>query len=256
MTETVLALDGVTAGYGDTTVLHDIDFSVQKGQRLAIIGRNGVGKTTLMATIMGLTRLRTGSVFLNGDDVSAEPPHRRSHTGLGLVPQTRDIFPSLTVEENLIAGMRGGSRLDEAYQMFPRLKERRRNGGGQLSGGEQQMLAIARTLMGHPSLLLLDEPLEGLAPVVCDMLMSVFDTLASDGRHTLLLVEQHAELALEFADRVLILDSGEIIVDQPAAELKANPDLLDRHVGVSLDATRDRDSVSPDAKAQEEYDDR
>ncbi len=169
------------------------------GERLAIIGRNGVGKTTLLATIMGLTRLPCGR----------DPPGtaRRSSgcrrisgagLGLGLVPQTRDIFPSLTVEENLIAGMRGDATLEEAYALFPRLKERRRNGGGQLSGGEQQMLAIARTLMGRPTLLMLDEPLEGLAPVICDMLMGVFERLAERRPHTVILVEQHAELALEF----------------------------------------------------------
>ncbi len=236
MTDAILQLSGVTAGYGDTTVLHGIDLSVPKGQRLAIIGRNGVGKTTLMATIMGLTRLHAGAIRLNGEDISGLPAHRRCHAGLGLVPQTRDIFPSLTVEENLIAGMRDGSRLEEAYAMFPRLKQRWRNGGGQLSGGEQQMLSIARTLMGQPSLLMLDEPLEGLAPVICDALMHTFDKLAADGRHTVLLVEQHAELALAFADRVVVLDSGEIVVDQPAAELKSNPELLDRHIGVGLEA--------------------
>ena len=149
------------------------------------------------------------------------------------MPQTRDIFPSLSVEENLLAADRGGS-LDEAYALFPRLKERRRNGGTQLSGGEQQMLAIARTLMGRPSLLLLDEPLEGLAPVIRDALMAVFHQLAADGRHTIVLVEQQTELALGFADRVVILDAGAIVHQAPADALRADPGILDRHVGVGL----------------------
>lgn len=235
MTDTVLDLKAVRAGYAGTTVLTDITLSVPKGQRLAIIGRNGVGKTTLMKTVMGLTRMHAGSVHHAGQDVSALPPHKRAATGLGLVPQTRDIFPSLSVEENLIAGLRGDARVEDAYALFPRLKERRTNRGGQLSGGEQQMLSIARTLMGRPSLLMLDEPLEGLAPVICDMLMETFEALASDGRHTVLLVEQHAELAIKFADRVVILDAGEVVHDGPAAALRDDPAILDRHVGVGLD---------------------
>lgn len=234
MADPILSLSNVVAGYGDTTVLHGLTFDVSKGQRLAIIGRNGVGKTTLLSTIMGLTRLHSGTVAVGGADVSRMAPHRRAGVGLGLVPQTRDIFPSLSVEENLLSGLRGDATLDEAYALFPRLKERRRNGGGQLSGGEQQMLAIARTLMGRPSVLMLDEPLEGLAPVICDMLMETFETLASDGRHTLLLVEQHTELALAFAERVIILDAGEIVHDGSAEALRADPGVLDRHVGVGL----------------------
>lgn len=235
MTEAVLDLSGVTAGYGSTTVLSNLTLSVPKGQRLAIIGRNGVGKTTLMKTLMGLTRVHSGSIRYANRDLSRLPSHKRVEAGLGLVPQTRDIFPSLTVEENLIAGIRGDARIEDAYEMFPRLKERRRNGGAQLSGGEQQMLSIARTLMGQPSLLMLDEPLEGLAPVICDGLMETFEALASDGRHTVLLVEQHAELAIKFADRVVILDAGEIVHDSPAEELRANPAILNKHVGVGLD---------------------
>lgn len=236
MTEIVLELDGVVAGYGDTTVLQGISLSVPRGQRVAIIGRNGVGKTTLLATIMGLTQLHSGRIRYNGQDLKDLPPHRRSGLGLGLVPQTRDIFPSLTVEENLIAGLRGDASLDEAYALFPRLKERRRNGGGQLSGGEQQMLSIARTLMGRPELLMLDEPLEGLAPVICDQLMETFEALARDGRHTLLLIEQHTDLALRFAEHVLILDAGTVVHDGPAERLRLDPAIVDRHVGVGLAA--------------------
>ncbi len=234
MADPILSLDKVVAGYGDTTVLHGVSFDVPEGQRLAIIGRNGVGKTTLLSTIMGLTQMHSGQVTMRGHVIDKVAPHRRAGTGLGLVPQTRDIFPSLSVEENLLSGMRGDATLEEAYTLFPRLKDRRRNGGGQLSGGEQQMLAIARTLMGRPDVLMLDEPLEGLAPVICDMLMETFETLAADRRHTLLLVEQHTELALNFADRVIILDAGEIVHDANAETLRADPSIVDRHVGVGL----------------------
>lgn len=236
MSEAVLELDGLVAGYGDTTVLQGISLSVPKGQRLAVIGRNGVGKTTLLASIMGLTRQHGGTIRYRGRDLKGLAPHRRSALGLGLVPQTRDIFPSLSVEENLIAGMRGDASLDEAYALFPRLKERRRNGGGQLSGGEQQMLSIARTLMGRPELLMLDEPLEGLAPVICDMLMETFEALAADGRHTIVLVEQHTDLALRFAEQVVILDAGSIVHAGPAEALRLDPSILERHVGVGLAA--------------------
>lgn len=236
MADLLLELEEVRAGYGDTQVLNGVSLAVPRGQRLAVIGRNGVGKSTLLATIMGLTRMRGGTVRLNGAPVTALPPHRRARLGLGFVPQTRDIFGSLTVEENLLAGLRGDASLEEAYALFPRLKERRRNGGGQLSGGEQQMLSIARTLMGRPSLLLLDEPLEGLAPVICDQLMAVFDALAASGACTLVLVEQHTELALAFADRVAILDQGAVVHDGPAAETARDQRLLERHVGVGLTA--------------------
>ncbi|MCB1391050.1 MAG: ABC transporter ATP-binding protein [Rhodobacteraceae bacterium] len=235
MPEAVLELDGLIAGYGDTTVLQSISLRVPKGQRVAVIGRNGVGKTTLLATIMGLTRQHGGTIRYQGRDLRGMAPHRRSALGLGLVPQTRDIFPSLSVEENLIAGMRGDASLDEAYALFPRLKERRRNGGGQLSGGEQQMLSIARTLMGRPELLMLDEPLEGLAPVICDQLMETFEALARDGRHTILLIEQHTDLALRFAEHVVILDAGSVVHDGPAQALRLDPAIVERHVGVGLD---------------------
>jgi len=233
MPEPVLEFQGVSAGYGQTHVLRDVSFALPRGQRLAIIGRNGVGKTTLLATAMGLTTRHAGAVRLMGQDVSDWPAHRRARAGLGLVPQTRDIFPSLSVEENLIAGMQGDATLDEAYALFPRLKERRRNGGAQLSGGEQQMLSIARTLMGRPRILLLDEPLEGLAPVICEMLMAVFERLAASDI-TVLLVEQHTRMALGFAERALILDQGRIVHDGPAAALRADPAALDRYVGVAL----------------------
>lgn len=234
MADPVLKLEGVVSGYGDTTVLHGIDLTVGQGERVAIIGRNGVGKTTLLSTVMGLTRLHAGRVMSAGVDVSTLAPHKRVGAGLGLVPQTRDIFPSLTVEENLLAGLRGDARIDEAYEMFPRLAERRTNGGAQLSGGEQQMLAIARTLLGQPRLLMLDEPLEGLAPVICDMLMETFERIAANGTHTVLLVEQHTELALDFAERVVILDAGAVVEDATAETLRADPARVERHVGVGM----------------------
>lgn len=234
MTDAGLRLDNVTAGYGPTHVLDRVNLRLEPGERLAVIGRNGAGKTTLLATIMGLTKLHEGSITLNGAPIHGLAPHKRSALGLGLVPQTRDIFASLSVEDNLLSARRGDATLEEAYALFPRLKERRRNGGAQLSGGEQQMLAIARTLMTSPDILLLDEPLEGLAPVICDMLMETFETLSADGRHTLLLVEQHTELALDFADRVIILDAGEIVQDASAEALRADPSIIERHVGVGL----------------------
>jgi branched-chain amino acid transport system ATP-binding protein len=234
MSETALELDNVSAGYNDTRVLEKVTLRVAPGERLAIIGRNGVGKTTMMATIMGLTKMHSGAIRLNGEDITRMPTYRRSARGLGLVPQTRNIFPSLTVEENLLAAQRGNSTVDEAYTLFPRLKERRRNGGTQLSGGEQQMLAIARTLMSAPEVLLLDEPLEGLAPVIREMLMEVFEQLAAGRRHTIVLVEQHVGIALEFADRAILLDKGAIAFDGEADTLKHDTEKLYRHVGVSL----------------------
>ncbi|PKP84889.1 MAG: ABC transporter ATP-binding protein [Alphaproteobacteria bacterium HGW-Alphaproteobacteria-2] len=234
MADAALALDRVSAGYGATHVLEDISLTVPRGERLTIIGRNGAGKTTLLATIMGLTRLHGGRIAASGRDITGMATHRRSALGLGLVPQTRDIFASLSVEENLLAVGRGKAGLEEAYAMFPRLKERRRNGGAQLSGGEQQMLAIARTLMTEPDVLLLDEPLEGLAPVICEQLMRVFEDIARDGRRTVILVEQHVTAALAFATRAVLLANGRVVHDGPAQGLHAQPGLLDRHVGVSL----------------------
>jgi branched-chain amino acid transport system ATP-binding protein len=233
MTDVALTLEHVTAGYGQTHILRDLTLTVNRGDRLAMIGRNGAGKTTLLATIMGLTRLHRGEIKLFNRSISQLRAHERSMLGLGLVPQTRDIFPSLTVEENLTSVMRGNASLDEAYTLFPRLKERRKNGGTQLSGGEQQMLAIARTLMTEPEVVLLDEPLEGLAPVICEQLMQAFEALAADGRRTVVLVEQHAVAALQFASRAIVITNGSIVYDGGADALKRQPELLERHIGVS-----------------------
>lgn len=234
MTDPILELHNVTAGYGPTHVLRDISLSLSPGERLAVIGRNGAGKTTLLGTIMGLTRMHAGQVSCRGTRIDRLPPYRRNMLGLGLVPQTRDIFPSLTVEENLVSSLRGDASLDEAYALFPRLKERRTNGGTQLSGGEQQMLAIARALMTRPEILLLDEPLEGLAPVICEQLMQVFNELASDGRRSIVLVEQHAAAALKFATRAILVANGAIVHDGPSEDLIRDPELLNRHVGLEL----------------------
>ena len=234
MTDASLLLKDVTAGYGPTHVLDSVNLSVRAGEKLAVIGRNGAGKTTLLATIMGLTKLHSGTILQGGNAIHGLSPHKRSSLGLGLVPQTRDIFKSLTVEENLLSVRRGDATVEEAYALFPRLKERRNNGGDQLSGGEQQMLAIARTLMTSPDILLLDEPLEGLAPVICDQLMQVFEDLASDGSRSVVLVEQQAKAALRFADRGVLMANGAIVHDGPADDLLESPNLLNRHIGVSL----------------------
>lgn len=239
MADPILKLSGVTAGYGPTHVLRGIDLSLAAGERLAIIGRNGAGKTTLLSTIMGLAQLHEGRIELRGERIDRLPPFRRNHRGIGLVPQTRDIFGSLTVEENLLSAIHGDASVDEAYTLFPRLKERRRNGGTQLSGGEQQMLAIARTLMTRPEVILLDEPLEGLAPVIREMLMTTFENLATDGRRSVVLVEQHADAALAFADRAILMSNGRIVHEGPAADLRERPELLHRHVGVGMDLTEE-----------------
>lgn len=239
MSDSALALNQVSSGYGATHVLEDISFKLLAGQRLAIVGRNGVGKTTLLSTIMGLNKLHQGSILVDGHPITKLATHKRARIGLGLVPQTRDIFPSLSVEENLLAAQHSSASLEEVYDLFPRLKERRRNGGGQLSGGEQQMLAIARTLLTKPRILLLDEPLEGLAPVIRDNLMRVFEQLAIRQKLTLVLVEQHADMALAFADYGLLLDSGRIVQYGPANEMRDNTALLERYIGVGLKATEE-----------------
>lgn len=233
MAKTILSLENVTAGYGPTHVLENLTLPFTMGETVCIIGRNGAGKSTLLNTIMGLTRMHGGQITLSGQNITTAQPYHRNTLGIGLVPQTRDIFSSLSVEENLLAAQRGDASLDEAYAMFPRLKERRKNGGRQLSGGEQQMLAIARTLMTEPKLLLLDEPLEGLAPVICEQLMQVFEDISARGNRTVVLVEQHADAALAFASRALLMAGGRIVHDGPSDSLKGS-ELLERHIGVAL----------------------
>ncbi|MBB3610187.1 ABC transporter ATP-binding protein [Rhizobium sp. BK602] len=229
-----LDVENLSAGYGPTRVLEGVSFSVPAGARLAVLGRNGMGKTTLLATLAGQTRRYDGRIRLGAADVTALPSARRAHHGLGYVPQTRDVFPTLTVEENLSVGLKGRPKaaLQEAYDMFPRLKERRRNLGNQLSGGEQQMLSTARTILGRPSVLLLDEPLEGLAPVICEELMAAFANLAKTGDMTILLVEQRIQSALDFADRVIILERGRLAWQGTPGALSEDHATVERLLGV------------------------
>ena len=234
MTAASLEVSGLSAGYGPTRILEEVSFSVPAGGRLAVLGRNGMGKTTLFATIAGQTRHYGGTVALGGREMTRLDGSARSLGGLGYVPQSRAIFKSLTVEENLFVGLkdRPKTAIDEAYAMFPRLKERRRNLGSQLSGGEQQMLSTARTILGQPTVLLLDEPLEGLAPVICDELMAAFTELAATRAMTILLVEQRIKAALEFAEKVIILERGRIAWTGTPAELAAQPETVERLLGV------------------------
>lgn len=229
-----LEIRNLTAGYGPTRVVEGLSLSVPAGARLAVLGRNGVGKTSLLATLAGQTRLHGGEIRLGGREIARERSAARARLGLGYVPQTRDVFPTLTVEENLFLGLkaRPKSAIDEAYEMFPRLKERRKNLGGRLSGGEQQMLSTARSILGQPSVLLLDEPLEGLAPVICEELMQAFGALARSGEMTILLVEQRIQSALEFADSVIVLERGRIAWQGDPAALSAEADTIDRLLGV------------------------
>ena len=232
----LLELDHVTAGYGPTVVLHDLSLAVHAGERLAVIGRNGVGKTTMLRAAMGLATLEAGAIRFDGRDLVGLSPHERANLGLGYVPQTRDIFPSLTVEENLIAGLKRRSKqaLDEAYALFPRLAERRRNGGAQLSGGEQQMLSVARALLGQPRLLLLDEPLEGLAPLIRQDLLRAFRAMSEHANIAVVIVEQQVHEALGYAQRAVILERGAVVHSADAAQLLADDATLERHVGMAV----------------------
>jgi branched-chain amino acid transport system ATP-binding protein len=229
-----LGLEGVSAGYGETVVLEGISLDLPPGRTLAVLGRNGVGKTTLLATVMGHTRLHGGSIRFAGREISALPPYRRALLGIGFVPQEREIFPSLTVEQNLTVAQRPGPwTLARVYDFFPSLAERRRNHGNQLSGGEQQMLAIGRALMGNPTLLLMDEPLEGLAPVIVDTLLRGLDLLKHEEELALLLVEQHASIALELAPEAIVLDRGLIVFAGASRKLRDDPQRLTSLMGVA-----------------------
>jgi len=230
----LLALENVTAGYGDSVVLENVGLRLEEGDSLALLGRNGVGKTTLLVTLMGLTRLRGGEIRWRGADLAALPTYRRAHAGLGWVPQERYMFASLTVEEHLTAVARPGPWTPErVYGLFPRLEERRRNLGNQLSGGEQQMLAIARALMVNPRLLLLDEPMEGLAPIIVQELMAVIRDLIADGGMAVIVVEQHAKLALSITEQAIVLDRGRVVHASDSESLLADPETLHRLVAVS-----------------------
>ena len=230
----LLEVDGLWAGYGGATVLEDVSFAMDEGASLALLGRNGMGKTTLLATLMGATRQSRGSIRFEGQDIVGVPSHRRAHAGLGWVPQERDIFASLSVEENLTVGARPGPwGLKKVYEIFPRLQERAANMGNQLSGGEQQMLAIGRALMLNPKILLLDEPLEGLAPLIAKGLLAVIAGLVAEGRTAVILVEQHAHQILPITRDAVVLERGRVVHQGPSAALQREPALLDRWLGVT-----------------------
>ena len=230
----LLVLDGVTAGYDESVVLEDISFSLGEGESLALLGRNGVGKTTLLVTLMGFTRLHRGDIRWTGGSIARLATHRRAQAGLGWVPQERLVFPSLTVEEHLLAVARPGPwDVKRAYGVFPRLQERRRNFGNQLSGGEQQMLAIARALMVNPRLLLLDEPMEGLAPVIVQELLGVIRELVEEGGMSVIIVEQHARLALSVTGKAVVLDRGRVVHASDSQSLLDDAETLNRLVAVA-----------------------
>ncbi|MGH8740716.1 MAG: ABC transporter ATP-binding protein [Burkholderiales bacterium] len=217
-------MGGVRAGYGETVVLEDVDLTLPERGALAVLGRNGVGKTTLLSTIMGHTTFHSGHITLNGKPIHSLPVYERSRLGIGFVPQERLIFPSLNLHENLAVAARPGRwSTERVYELFPRLKERRSAMGSQLSGGEQQMLAIGRALMGNPSLLLLDEPLEGLAPIIIETLLLSLKKLIAEDSLAIILVEQHAKVALGVTDSVLVLNRGRVAHYGPSAALLADP---------------------------------
>jgi branched-chain amino acid transport system ATP-binding protein len=237
----LLEIDGLVAGYRDAVVINGLSLSLARGQALALLGRNGVGKTTLIDTIMGLTRHVAGTIRLDGADITRLAPEKRAAAGIGWVPQERNIFRSLTVEENLTAVRRGtGWSVARAYDLFPRLAERRRNLGNQLSGGEQQMLAVARALMLDPRLLLLDEPLEGLAPIIVDELLAAIAKLNREAGLTTILVEQKARKILPFTDRAIILERGAIVHAACSSALLADEAAMAAHLAVGERPARAR----------------
>jgi branched-chain amino acid transport system ATP-binding protein len=230
----LLVAEGLFAGYGESIVLEGVSFALEQGGSLALLGRNGVGKTTLLLTLMGLTRLRRGRLLMRGRDISREPTYLRARCGLGWVPQERLCFPSLTVEEHLnVVARRGPWDLARIYLAFPGLAERRRNLGNQLSGGEQQMLAIARALMTNPSVLLLDEPMEGLAPVNVRAVVKVIQDLVCTGEFAVIIVEQHARVALALTTQAIVLDRGRVVHHASSNDLLADAAVLDRLVALA-----------------------
>ena len=222
-----LTLSGVRAGYGETVVLEDIAFSLPERGSLAVLGRNGVGKTTLLSTVIGHTTFHSGNIEYRGTSIARLPAYERVRLGIGYVPQEREIFPSLTVEENLTVATRPGRwNLERVYELFPGIERRRAHMGNQISGGEQQMLAIGRALMGNPTLLLMDEPLEGLAPIIVESLLKALARLIREEALTVVLVEQHAKLALEVTQDALVLNRGRVSYLGTSADLLADPQRL------------------------------
>ncbi len=232
MTE-ILRIENLRAGYGEAVVLPNLSLALEQGRSLALLGRNGMGKTTLVNSIVGVTRRFGGKIFLDGNDITALRPDQRAAAGIGWVPQERNIFKSLTVMENLTAiATPGAWNVDRVFRLFPRLGERRGNLGSQLSGGEQQMLAVGRALVLNPKLLLLDEPLEGLAPIIVDELLAALRRIISEERLSAILVEQNAQKVLSVADRAAILERGAIVREAESRELRAQPQVLESYLGV------------------------
>ncbi len=226
MTDT-LRVTGLRAGYGQTVVVEDVSFALPERGALAVLGRNGVGKTTLLATLMGRTTFHSGEILFRGEPIERLFVHQRCRRGIGYVPQAREIFPSLTVDENLSVAERPGPWTKERiYDFFPRLRERRHNHGNQLSGGEQQMLSIGRALMGNPSLLLMDEPLEGLAPIIVGQILRALEQLIAEESLAVILVEQHTRLALKVTSNAIVMDRGRIVHAGLSADLLSDPDRL------------------------------
>ena len=231
----LLKVDGLRSGYGEAVVVQGVSLALEQGQSLALLGRNGTGKTTLLNTLVGVTRRHAGHITLAGQDITHLPSHQRAAAGIGWVPQERNIFKSLTVDENLSAVARPGAwTIARAYEMFPRLAERKSNMGNQLSGGEQQMLAVARALVLNPKLLLLDEPLEGLAPIIVEELERALRRMIADEGTAVMLIEQHAEIALSLTADAVIIERGQIVHRAPSAELLGDAATLDRLIGLKL----------------------
>ncbi|ARP99374.1 ABC transporter ATP-binding protein [Pseudorhodoplanes sinuspersici] len=235
MTQALLQLKGVRAGYGDAVVLNDISLEVADKSSLAVLGRNGVGKSTLLLTIMGFTRMTRGQIHWHGEDITHVAPFRRARGGIGWVAQEREIFPSLTVEENLTVTARPGHwTLERIYDLLPRMKERRGNKGNQLSGGEQQMLALGRALLTNPSLLLLDEPFEGLAPIIVEELAAAIRRMLAEQGTAFILVEQHAQMALALTENAVVLERGDIVHRARSDDLWKDHATLDRLIGLKV----------------------